>query len=194
MSNLNELYVVIPMANDVNDDWSGPGPNFKKRCERAEEVVHSLRSLGRDVVLAQGAGKPEWAEDRMPTLGSLNAEYLKSLQLEVPILVNDHEPEVWSSLDEVYWILREIKKHYPANVPIRLVFVTQRRHLWRMRVIAFCVVPRAYTTHFVRSGQTKEISLLHEARAYVALCLSMTGFADLVRWIRRRVSLKVDRL
>ncbi len=196
----SELYVVVPLANDDDGSWTGPGPNSKARAEKAIEVARALQSQEVDVLLAQGAGAPVEYE-HTATLAQLNADYLQRACAGIPIVVNDHDVHAYGTLREMQWIVLEMVRLYPDR-SLHFVFVTQRRHLLRTRAIGSLYLHKLYlpplqgvdlSYHYVCSGQTKEVPLHHEVRGYVKVLLYLCGLGEKVDEWRRGIRLKVDR-
>lgn len=192
---MTELYVVTPLANEavLNPDgtYAAAGENAKARMKcAAESAWEARRKSGIEVVFAYGAGSAGAAR-KGRTLAAAGADYFRQIEPELPILVNEKQGEVFGTLEEMRWVIIVTQLLFPG-VKIRYVFVSQRRHLWRMRVIKWLFFPLT-PMQFVVSPQTKEIPWVHEARAYGGLVFHRLGLGKFVRWVRQQLTLQFDR-
>ena len=185
------VYVVVPLANDAADTPNGEyaivGSNFKARADSACDIADSLRSQGHDVIFAFGAGT-DTAHAHGPTLAVICAKYVQSI-LSAPMVINDHDKEVFGTLSEMRWIITHVRQKYDDVI---FLFVTQRRHLHRVRLMVRWFLSDVSAEYAV-SKQTKEIPWWHELLAYGKLALAkFIGEDRVTRW-RRRLKVKVDR-
>lgn len=188
----NILKVVVPLANDANKDWTCVGENFAQRATQAVGLYYNLHSLGFHTVMAQGAGTP-CAHSGKETLAALGARHIKKMWFLPVEICNESDEYAVGTYAEMRWIVEKVLAQYPACT-VHFHFVSQQRHLSRVRFIANHLLPTERCQYFFeRSEQTKEISWLHEARSYATLLLIYLGLEDLVKAVRRRYILKTDK-
>jgi hypothetical protein len=174
------IVVVVPLANDVNDEWSEVGPNFRMRALQAEAMVQTYQLQHETVYVAQAAGICTGFDDKR-TLAELGFAYLKEFIRPDDWIVNRTERHVWGTLAEMYYVV--------ANAPAdaRFVWVSQKRHLPRIRLIARFFLPRGVheRSRYEMSGQTKEIPLFHEFGGYLQLLATKCGLGLHAARLRR---------
>ncbi len=182
------IVVVVPLANDVNEDWSGIGPNFKLRAEQAQAMVETFQLKRDTVYVAQAAGTLAGYEGKN-TLAELGYAYLKTLINPDGWIVNRDEKHVWGTLPEMEYVVR----HAPADCDF--VWVSQARHMPRIRLIAkYFLSGDVYArSRFEVSDQTKEIPLLREWLSYLLLLGKKFGLGQPIAWARRRCHMDYDR-
>lgn len=187
--------VVVPLANDAIDDADGRyhtvGPNFEVRFDAAlQEAKRCQQSSSADVYLAFGAGTDR-AHAHGPTLAACCAAHATNLGVELPLLVNTRARTCFGTLPEIQWVVAAAHVRFPDR-PVEFVFVSQPRHLWRVRVAVWLFMPRL-RVRYVPSGYTKQVPLLREALGYLRLILTRFGLGWIPNLLRRRWTLPFDR-
>lgn len=192
----SKLHVVVPLANDAIDDQDGKyhevGDNFKCRMRTAlyEAWGRQVGSNAR-VMIALGAGT-DMSHAHGPTLAEICEHYVLSLSPDLPVLVNRSNKSIFGTLAEMRWIVNRVYECIdPSVASPQFVFVTQQRHLQRVRFIARWFFPNIDAC-FIESGQTKEIPVLHEVFAYTKLVLTLCGLGWMADSIRRRLHVSID--
>lgn len=189
---IEPVYVVVPLANDANDEWTNVGPNFALRAKQAVHEYYALWKQDVVVLIAQGAGAPA-NRFRDVTLATLGQKYIQRYWMVPVAICNADEYDVYGTLAEMRWVVAAVQAKYPRR-KICFTFVTQPRHLRRVKIIARYFLPQENCLYrFVSSEQSKEIPLYHEVRSYIGLGLTMCGLGGLVRFIRKRLLLGIDR-
>lgn len=190
MANKKTLCVIVVLANDAvyeNGTYVAVGPNFKLRMRMGlhEAWNRNVRS-DVDVCLAFAAGT-DAAHQSGPTLASVCVAYAKTLHPGLPMLVNKKDHCVFGTYGEIKWVVERLESKAAEYTHVQYVFVSQPRHLRRIRTIVRWFAPDI-TAEFVASDQTKEIPLWNECLAYLKLILLKLGFDRVETW-RRNSSL-----
>jgi len=159
----SKKYVLCVIANDAktNDgQYTDVGRNFKLRAD--ESWSWTERSLlNVPIVWAFGAGTDE-AHARGPTLGMLAEAYLRTKDPSLVALTNRRDKEYYGTLEEIYWVVKKAQQTFKGE-KLQFVFFTQRRHMWRVKIIWWLFYQKEFgNAMFVTTGQTSQLSLLHE--------------------------------
>ena len=184
--------VIMPLANDVNDEWTAVGLNFQARADTAVMLGRYFQAEGDEVYFMQAAGTLA-AQQSHPTLGALGAAYIDAQWPDAPLLVNISDKYVWGTYPELRWAIARINDEF-GDTPVRLLVVTQPRHIFRVRcMLRFLTTPPSVTIEVVPSWQTKELSWIGEWGSLLIFYAGRAGFERPLRWLRRRIKLPRDR-
>jgi len=192
----NVAWVIAPLANDATDapdsTYAAVGENFKVRVPTALRFAWEARLPSQVVTVAivYGAGSDR-AHAHGQTLAACCEQYTRRLEPELPIHANRNAKRVFGTLAEMRWIIQCAEACYP-HCDIKYVFVSQRRHLYRVKWITRLFFWNRDATYIV-APQTKEIPLIREVLAYTKLLLARLGLERMGDVIRRWRTLPYDR-
>lgn len=191
-----KVTVFIPLANDAvltadGSAYERMGANSLRRLDAAYYLARELEKVNLPYVWALGAGAAE-AQRGGPTLASLmRAEITQQSGIGQTIICNDDQSsKVYSTQPEITWAIKATREQFP-DTPVHFVVVTQRRHMWRVRIIKWLWHPGTSMSYVV-SGQTKEIPWTHEFLGYGSLLAQRVGLGVVSRKIRTMFPPRID--
>jgi hypothetical protein len=191
------VWVIAPLANDAIDAEDGTyatvGENFKPRVQVALQKAWTLRvpSEVAAVAIFYGAGCDR-AHEHGQTLAACCKTYTRRLEPELPIYANHNAKRRFGTLDEMEWIILCAEAVFGSRYQIRYLFVSQPRHLTRVKWIVRLFFWRIDAI-FVESGYTKQIPRIRGLLGYLKLIVARVGLRRLADTIRRWRTLPYDK-
>jgi hypothetical protein len=148
------------------------GENAKVRCNAAVREIRTRSKISCPrMVIGLGAGTPPQSKNEK-TLAQYSQEFLQETGADIPTFVNQDDHKVFGTFSEIQWVVQKAQELYSNP---HFVFVSQKRHIRRIRIICYLFYPKTTHFQFVVCGQVKIIPLTHEFFAYGELMLIKLG-------------------
>ena len=188
---VKQTYIPCLVANDAakGDEgrsvYTGTGTNFQTRTKFAVDwMKENLAQV--ETFWAFGAGTDE-AHVAGPTLARFCAETLLSLRPGSETMVNEDRKEFFGTYEEIVRAVDLTARRFQPRT-VKFVFFTQKRHMWRVRLIwgLFFEAEWGKAT-FVVTPQKFELSLVREAVAMGKVLAIRAG------WVKPRYATRYAR-
>lgn len=150
----------------MNTDETGTktGSFTENRIDAGRHAVYRARRDGHEAVLVFAPGKRPNDWQSPVTFATLMDHYAKACDSELETLVNEVDDQVWTTWPEIDWAVGTVQNwyhdHYRSQMDsrddytlLRIVFVSDKNHLWRIRLMVWCKI--GYLFDYGRPGDDR---------------------------------------